>query len=101
MTKNTKMYYTAKSRSHLSMNGGAAEDRSAAAIKKVSEERRTEKRREKAHMVFRMIFSPQCTSMKVKESVSGQILAQMRASQTLAEFKKKKKSRAKFVPGRQ
>lgn len=39
-----------------SMNGGAAEDRSGAAIKKVSEERER-----KAHMVcgaFRMIFSP-------------------------------------------
>lgn len=56
-----------------SMNGGAAEDRSGAAIKKVSEERRThthrvrEREKKNAHMVcgmFRMIFSPRCQSLK-------------------------------------
>lgn len=56
-----------------------------------------------AHMArgaFTKIFTPQRKSLKVKENVSGQILVQMRGPQMLAEFKKSKKRRAKFAPGR-
>lgn len=118
--KNTKMYYTASLAATLSMNGGAEVDRSGGAIKKMIEdterEREWERGRKDPHMVcgvlrifFFFVFLVRTAKVWKwkKEMCQVKYLVQIRASQMLAEFKKKQKKkkkrkrRAKFVPVRQ
>lgn len=52
--------------------------RSGAAIRKVREEKRGFRKRAHGSSVARMIFIPQCKSLKVKQSLSSQIGADAR-----------------------
>ncbi len=83
------MYHTVSPSPLSVLNGGAAVDKSAAAIKKVSEETHPLTYIENAHLVCGLLRKTLHRSAKVKENVSVRILAQMRAQQMLAEFKEK------------
>lgn len=100
--KTTNIYYTASLAPSSELNGGAAVDKSGAAIKKVSEERQTDRR---AHTVkmrtwFAVysgrFFSPQCKSER--KCVSSNICADARPANVGWVLRKRS---AKFAPDRQ